>query len=166
MVKTIVAVIGSSHASEAEVDFAEAVGKKIAKYGFLLLTGARGGVMKAACRGAKKEGGLTLGILPAANKSQANKFTDIVIPSGMGSTRNSLNALTADYIIAVGGGAGTLSEIAYAWMYNKPILAVEGVGGWAEKLAGERIDEKRNDRIVPIRTPQEAIDWIEEQEVA
>lgn len=164
MVKTIVGVIGSSKAGKEEVKFAESLGEEIAKRGFVLLTGARGGVMKAACKGAKKKGGLTLGILPNGNKSEANEFTDLVIPSGMGSTRNSLNALTADYVIVVGGGAGTLTEIAYAWLYGKPILATRNLGGWAEKLAGKRIDGKRDDKIVPVDSPNEALEWIEEIE--
>lgn len=164
MEKTIIGVIGSSKADKEEMKFARSLGEEIAKRGYVLLTGGRGGVMRAACRGAKKKGGLTVGILPSGNKSEANKFTDIVIPSRMGSTRNSLNALTADYIIAVGGGAGTLTEIVYAWLYGKPILATRKFGGWAKKLAGKRIDEKRSDKIVSFASPNDALEWIDEKE--
>lgn len=164
MNKTIIGVFGDSKASDDEARFAEKLGKNIATRGYILLTGARGGVMKAACKGAKKEGGVTLGILPFTEKSKANKFTDIVIPTGIGSMRNALNALTADYVITIGGGSGTLSEIAYSWMFGKPILGVIGFDGWSERLAGEKVDERREDRIIPIESPREALEWIDERE--
>lgn len=166
MYKTIVGVIGSSQAGEEEAEIAKKVGREIAKREYVLLTGARGGVMKAACIGAKSEGGLTLGILPFSKKTKANRYTDIVIPTGMGSTRNSLNTLTADYIIVVGGGSGTLSEIAFAWMYNKPILAFSGVKGWSTKLAGKQLDDKRKDHIIPVETAKEALNCIYRHETS
>ncbi len=164
--KTIVGVFGDSKADKKEARFAEELGREIAKRGYVLLTGARGGIMKAAAKGAKREQGLTLGILPDACKTKANRFTDIVIPTGMGSTRNALNARTADYVIVLGGKSGTLSEIAFSWLYGKPIFAVTGFGGWAEKLASQQIDNRRGDCIVAVKSPKEALDMIDEQEEA
>ena len=74
-----------------------------------MITGGLGGVMKAASHGAKDEGGLTVGIIPQDDSSMANEFCDIVIPSGMGLSRDFLNALSADGVIVVGGGSGTVS---------------------------------------------------------
>lgn len=164
MRKTIVGVFGDSEAEKREKKFAKQIGREIGTRGYVLLTGARGGIMLSACKGAKEEGGLTLGILPSSDKSRANRFTEIVIPTGLGSTRNSLNALTSDYVIVIGGKSGTLSEIAFSWLYGNPILAVKGFGGWSEKLAGKRIDQRRKDHIIPIESPKQALDWIDERE--
>ena len=105
--------------------------------------------MKASFKGCDKAGGLNLAIIPSTDKSEANDYSHIIIPTGMGWTRNSIIALTADVVVAIGGKSGTLSEIAFAWMYGKPIVAVLGFGGWSEKLAGEKIDDRRVDFIVP-----------------
>ncbi|MDG7050476.1 MAG: TIGR00725 family protein, partial [Nitrososphaerota archaeon] len=85
------------------------VGTEIAKSDSVLITGGLGGVMRAACHGAHDAGGLTVGIIPQDNPSYANEFCDIVIPSGLGLSRDFLNALSADGVIIVGGGSGTLS---------------------------------------------------------
>jgi len=89
---------------------AYAVGAEIAKSNSVLITGGLGGVMTAASHGAKDAGGLTIGIIPQNDAAEANEFCDIVIPTGMGLARDFLNALSADGIIIVGGGSGTLSE--------------------------------------------------------
>ena len=100
------------------------IGSEIAKSDCVLLTGGLGGVMKAACHGAHDTNGLSVGIIPQDDPSFANEYCDIVIPSGMGLTRDFLNALSADGIIIVGGGSGTLSEICAAYMYKKPMVAI------------------------------------------
>ena len=82
-------------------------GKEVAKSNSVLITGGLGGVMKAASHGAKDGNGLTIGIIPQDDSSLANEYCDIVIPSGMGLSRDFLNALSADGVIVVGGGSGT-----------------------------------------------------------
>ena len=136
----VISVIGGSDSSPSNLDLAERVGAEIAKRGAILACGGLGGVMEAACRGAKKEGGQTLGILPSDTKEHANEYVDIAIPTGMGYARNFLVAKTGDAVIAIDGSAGTLSEIAIAWFSNKPVISLVQSGGWAAKLAGERIE--------------------------
>ena len=121
-----VAVIGDADASEASCVFAEELGRRIARNGWALVSGGRDGVMEAASRGAREEGGIVVGILPTADDSSGNDYCQVHLPTGMGWTRNSLNALAGDVVVAIGGRAGTLSEIAFAWSYGKAILAVTG----------------------------------------
>ncbi len=100
------------------------VGSEIAKSDSVLITGGLGGVMTTASHGAKDAGGLTIGIIPQDDASEANEYCDIVIPTGMGLSRDFLNALSADGVIIVGGGSGTLSETCAAYMHKKPMVAV------------------------------------------
>jgi len=159
--RKIVAIIGDSECVTAEeCKFAEKLGYEIAKNNWVLLTGGRGGVMEAAFKGSDRNGGLNLAIIPSSDKSEANKYSHIVVATGVGWTRNSFVALTADVIVAIGGKSGTLSEIAYAWMYNKPIIGVKGFGGWSEKLAGKKIDDRRDDFIIPCDTTECVVETI------
>ena len=128
-----------------------------------LITGGLGGVMKAASHGAKDQGGLTLGIIPQDDSKLANEFCDIVIPSGMGLSRDFLNALSADGVIVVGGGSGTLSEICAAYMYKKPIATLKNSGGMATKYSDQYIDHRENVKIVGFDSPKNAVDYILEQ---
>lgn len=154
----LVAVIGDSETeNEDEIRFAEKLGEELAKIGLAIISGGRGGIMEAVSRGAKRAGGLTIGILPGFTKEEANRYIDIVIPTGIGWARNQIVVLSGDVVIAIGGGSGTLSEIAYAWMYNKPIIAVVGFGGWSEKLAGRKIDDRRPDKIYVARSVDDVI---------
>ena len=136
------------------------VGSEVAKSKSVLITGGLGGVMRAACHGAQESGGITIGIIPQDNSSHANEFCDIVIPSGMGLTRDFLNALSADGVIVVGGGSGTLSEICAAYMYKKPIVTLKNSGGIASKYADTYLDHRKNVKIVGVETPQQAIKYI------
>ena len=135
-------------------------GSEVAKSDSVLITGGLGGVMRAACRGAQESGGITVGIIPQDDSSHANEFCDIVIPSGMGLTRDFLNALSADGVIVVGGGSGTLSEICAAYMYKKPIVTLKNSGGIASKYADTYLDHRKNVKIVGVETPQQAIKYI------
>jgi uncharacterized protein (TIGR00725 family) len=81
--------------------------------------------MEAACRGAKEAGGSTIGILPGTDRAAANAFVDVVIPSGLGEARNALVVRAADALIAVGGGYGTLSEIALALKAGKRVVGLD-----------------------------------------
>lgn len=124
----LVAVIGGSQASEAEVLAAETVGKALASAGAVLLCGGGGGVMEAACRGAKSQGGLTVGILPGRLSAEANPYVDIAITTGLGEARNAVIARSARAVVAIGGSYGTLSEIAFAVKFGVPVV---GLGTWA-----------------------------------
>jgi uncharacterized protein (TIGR00725 family) len=120
----LIAVIGGSTATPEEFAAAEAVGRALAAGGAVLICGGRGGVMEAACRGAKAAGGLTVGILPGADRSEANPYVDIAIVTGLGLARNAIIARTAQAVVAVGGSYGTLSELAYALMFGVPVVGL------------------------------------------
>lgn len=162
MRKIIIGIIGDSEIENPEeISFCEKLGEELAKRGFVIISGGRTGVMEAVSKGAKKVDGLTIGILPSGSKNEANPYIDIPIPTNLGWTRNSIVPLASDILIAVGGKAGTLSEMAYGWMYGKPIIGVVGFGGWSEKLAGKKIDDRRDDVILPARTIEEILGHIE-----
>lgn len=152
-----ISIIGGSDSDEKALQIAEEIGRELARNDIALICGGMGGIMQAACKGAKEEGGLTVGILPSEFKETGNPYLDIAIPTGIGYARNFLVARAGDAVIAIGGAAGTLSEMAIAWFSDKPIFAVEPTGGWAKKLAGTRIDDRRSDAIVAVDTAKEAI---------
>jgi uncharacterized protein (TIGR00725 family) len=104
---------------------AELVGKELGARGVVLVCGGLGGVMEAVCRGAQGAGGLTVGILPGLDRSDANPFVDVVIATGMGEARNALVVNAADAVIAVGGGYGTLTEIGLALRAGKRVVGLE-----------------------------------------
>jgi len=139
------------------------VGSEVAKSGSVLITGGLGGVMRAASHGAHDIGGITVGIIPQDDPSLANEFCDIVIPSGMGLTRDFLNALSADGVIVVGGGSGTLSEICAAYMHKKPIVTLKNSGGIASKYTDQYLDHRKNVKIIGVETPRQAIKYILEK---
>jgi uncharacterized protein (TIGR00725 family) len=112
-------------AGEGEWPAAEAVGRDLAARGAVLVCGGLGGVMEAACRGAKEAGGLTVGILPGTDRVAANAFVEVAIPSGLGEARNALVVRAVDALIAVGGGYGTLSEIALALKAGKRVVGLD-----------------------------------------
>ncbi len=106
---------------------AEDVGRAVAEAGAVLVCGGLGGVMEAACRGAHAGGGLTVGILPGRDRTDANRHVDVAIPTGMGEARNALVVRAADAVVAVDGEYGTLSEIALALQAGIPVV---GLGTW------------------------------------
>jgi uncharacterized protein (TIGR00725 family) len=122
-----IGVIGGASPDSEHRQIAHDVGKEIAKKGAILVCGGLGGVMEAAARGAKKNGGLTIGILPGNSPGEANIHIDIPIATGLGYSRNSLVAMNADVLIAVDGQYGTLTEIAYGKIYGKKVI---GIGTW------------------------------------
>ena len=119
-----ISVIGGSNVNSDIYKLAYEVGSEIAKGGAILICGGLTGVMEASCKGAKKEGGLTIGILPSKEENSANKYVDIKIPTGLGYARYAIIVLSAHAIIAIDGSYGTLSEIGYALTYNKPIIGL------------------------------------------
>lgn len=120
-----IGVIGGNQASDEILKLAEQVGDEIAKSGFVLICGGRGGVMEAACRGAKKAGGITVGILPGDTRQQANGFVDIPIVTGLGIGRNIIVVRSSQAIIALDGKYGTLSEIAHALRLGIPVIGLK-----------------------------------------
>lgn len=122
-----IAVIGPSRATPPITDAAFEVGVGIARSAAIVVCGGGGGAMEAACRGARSAGGTTVGILPGPSREDANPFVEIAIPTGMGEARNALVVRTADAVIAVGGGVGTLSEIGLALKMGRPVV---GLGTW------------------------------------
>ncbi len=123
--KRLVAVVGGHRCSPDEAALAEEVGRRLAAAGAVLLCGGLGGVMEAAARGAKRvEGSLTVGILPSDDPRDANSHIDLPLATGMGEMRNALIVRAADAVIAIGGGWGTLSEIALARRIAKPVVGL------------------------------------------
>ncbi len=128
----IVSVIGSSNATPEEYETAHRVGRELARRGIAVVCGGRTGVMEAVCRGAKEEGGLTIGIMPSYDGHEANPYVDVKINTGMSWNRNPIVVATGDMVIAIGGNYGTLSEIAYALILGKYVVgwkthSVEGI---------------------------------------
>ncbi len=122
----LIGVIGGDKADERINKIAGEVGARIAKSGCALVCGGLGGVMEASSMGAKEAGGLTIGILPGFDRSEANAYIDIPIVTGMSHARNAIVARTADTLIVVDGGLGTLSEIALALKIGKPVITITG----------------------------------------
>lgn len=141
--RVYVAVIGGGVCTPDVASLAEQVGEKLAEAGVILLCGGLGGVMEAACRGAKKAGGVTFGILPGFDRAHANRFVDHAICTGMGEARNIAIVMTADGVIALPGEFGTLSEISFALKYEKPVVSLRS---W-----------EVSQRIIKALTPAEAV---------
>ena len=123
--KRMVAVIGGRSTEKALLREAETVGKLLAQRNAVVVCGGLGGVMEAVSRGARSEGGLTVGVLPQNDTREANQFIDIPVVTGMGIGRNVIIVRTADALIAVGGEYGTLSEIAFALQLGKPVVGIQ-----------------------------------------
>jgi len=131
--RPLIAVIGGSSPTQEEASLAEDVGRALGETGAVLVCGGRGGVMEAACRGAKGAGGVTVGILPGPDPSDANAYVDIPVATGIGEARNAIIARTADVAIAVGGSYGTLSEIGFALSFGTPVI---GLRTWMVEREG------------------------------
>ena len=126
--KIFIAVIGGFPCSREEGQMAEIVGRELAKKGAILICGGEGGVMEAACKGAQSAGGITLGILPGDSRQTANPYVSIPIVTGLGSARNIIVIKSAQAVIAIGGGYGTLTEIGFALKVNVPVI---GLNTWS-----------------------------------
>ena len=135
--KPYVAVVGSGEAGEATCALARDLGREVARRGAVVVCGGLGGVMEAACRGAREEGGTTLGILPGDDRRAANPFVDVAVATGLGEVRNALVARTADVVVAVAGEFGTLSEIALALRMGKPVV---GLSTWELARDGRPVE--------------------------
>jgi uncharacterized protein (TIGR00725 family) len=120
-----VAVIGRGEVGPEERQIAEDVGERLGRAGAIIVCGGLGGVMAAACRGASVADGTSIGLLPGTDRAAANDWITIAIPTGLGELRNGLVVRAADVVIAIGGGPGTLSEIALALKTGVPVLGLD-----------------------------------------
>jgi uncharacterized protein (TIGR00725 family) len=120
-----IAVVGTGEATPHQAWLAEEVGALLADTGAVVITGGLGGVMEAACRGAKSKLGRTLGLLPGEDRTVANGWVDVAVATGLGELRNGLIVRSADGLVAIGGGAGTLSEIGFALKLGRPVVGLE-----------------------------------------
>jgi uncharacterized protein (TIGR00725 family) len=125
MRRRYVAVCGASEATPSQQDAAREVGKLLARHGAILINGGFGGVMAAASEGAASEGGTVVGILPDTDRDGANPHLTLSIPTGLGHARNAVIVTAADSVIAIGGGWGTLSEIALARRLGRSVFALD-----------------------------------------
>jgi len=150
-----IAVVGynKDRCTEQARNIAYEVGKEVARAGAVLICGGLGGVMESACKGAKEINGFTIGIIPQEEFSFANGFCDVVICTGIGFARDFIIASSADGIIAIGGGVGTLIEMSAGYMSKKAIVAIAGSGGVADTYAGKYLDERNR---VPIMLAKDA----------
>lgn len=123
--KIVIGIIGIGTEDGRLNAIAEEAGSLIAQKGYALVNGGLGGVMRASARGAKAAGGVTVGILPGADPSEANPFIDIPVATGLGEVRNALIVRASSVLIAIGGGYGTLSEVALALKTGKPVVGIE-----------------------------------------
>lgn len=123
----VVAVIGGGSVDADTYGAAVEIGRGLAKAGVTVVCGGLGGVMSAVCEGAREEGGLTVGLLPGSDRSAANPFVDLAIPTGMGEARNVIVVRSGYAVIAVDGSHGTLSEIAFALTFGIPVVSL---GSW------------------------------------
>jgi uncharacterized protein (TIGR00725 family) len=146
----VVAVVGSSLASERETKMANAVGRLLGEQGVAVVCGGRGGVMQAVCKGAKEAGGLAIGILPGSDPTQGNPYLSVTLPTGLGNARNALVVQAGSAVIAIGGGVGTLSEIALAIKYGRTVIGLET---WQ----AQRADGKTTLPIFVADSPEHAV---------
>jgi hypothetical protein len=162
MRKTQISVIGYNEniCTAVARKIAYDVGKEIALSGSVLVCGGLGGVMEAACNGANDNGGITIGIIPQGDFSFANKYCDIVIPTGIGYSRDFIVAGSADGIIVVGGGVGTLTEVTVGYMLKKRMVAITGSGGIADSYGGKFLDERKIIMIQKTTSPKRAVQQI------
>ncbi len=153
-----IAVCGPGEASDEELLQAGAVGRLVAERGCTLVCGGLGGAMAAACRGAQEAGGVTVGIIPGYDDRAANPWVEHVICTGVGQARNALVAATGQALIAVGGGWGTLSEIALGLRLGRPVVLL---GGWADLLSTDEVRARLADlegAVVITETAEAAVD--------
>ncbi len=170
MRRRCVTIIGDAVVDEKDRRYIVAfeLGKALVDNGYRVVSGGLGGAMEAVFKGAKasekyREGD-TLAIIPSFNPCDANDYADIVVPTGINVLRNGV-VTDFDAVVAIGGGAGTLSEMAFAWSHKRLLLAVTGVEGWSSKLAGQKLDHRvrypyPDDQVFGVSSAEEAIEII------
>ncbi len=164
--RNYIGVIGNGDHTPAHVlELAEGVGRHIGERGAILVCGGRGGVMEAACRGAKSAGGTTVGILPGLTRDGANDYVDVAIPTGLGfAMRNFITIRSCHAVIMLNGEVGTLEEAILCYQHGIPLVAMQSSGGWAERLRtaalndGQHLDGRQLMTINYAEEPAEAVD--------
>lgn len=160
-----IAIIGGARSNECTNQLSEQLGILIAENGYSLVCGGLSGTMSSACRGFKsiKSQGVTIGILPGSDPTKANEWVDIIIPTGMDVARNSLVVASAKVVIAIGGGAGTLSEISLASQLGRPIILFHDSGGWCDRLKDyDFLDDRKSTRLYHAYSLQELEKYLAE----
>lgn len=149
----VVSVIGQSNSTPAQDAQAYELGKLLSEKGCAIVCGGKGGVMQAVARGAAENGGLCIGLLPGHDRSEGNPFLTMGIPTGLGHARNMLVVRAGDVVVAIGGGYGTLSEIAFALTMGKVVI---GIDSWsAVSHAGVPAE------VIAVGSPDEAMQYIQ-----
>jgi uncharacterized protein (TIGR00725 family) len=143
-----VSIIGGSTPTDEGLDAARDVGRLLGERGHTLVCGGLGGIMKAACRGASEADGHTIGILPGDDRSAANEYVDTAIATGLGHARNALVVVNGDAVIAIDGAGGTLSEVGFSSVYDRPIAG---------------LDAPDAPHLGQVDSPNEAVDYVEQQ---
>lgn len=139
--RRVVAVAGPRIGEPHQLAAAAAVGERLAMMGCVVLCGGKGGVMEAVCRGVAAAGGFSIGLLPEPDDAEANPFVSVALPTGIGSARNTLIASGGAALVAIGGGPGTLSEIAFALHFGRPVLALAGAPQVAGAISCDTLDD-------------------------
>ncbi|UPS91391.1 TIGR00725 family protein [Bizionia sp. M204] len=148
-----IGIIGSneSQCSKELYEFAYALGVYLGQKEFTVINGGMQGTMEAVSKGVKSVKDTkckVVGILPFEDGQKANKYLDITIPTGIGFARNSVLVLSSNVLIALGGGAGTLNEISYAWQFGKKVFCYTGAEGWSKKLANQNLDNRKENLLI------------------
>jgi uncharacterized protein (TIGR00725 family) len=148
-----IAIIGSNtHSCSSQLyNTVYQFGIKLAPFKYIIISGGMGGIMEAVSKGiyeTKDRKCTIIGILPGTDRSEGNQYLDIAIPTGIGFARNSILIASADVVIAFGGGAGTLSEIAFAWQYGKTVFCFELEKGWSKNLANVDLDGRKKGLLI------------------
>jgi uncharacterized protein (TIGR00725 family) len=166
--KINIAVLGSYRASDEENQIAYELGSKLAAYPLNVICGGQKGVMLSLAKGVvvnrnpnalQSKSCTTVGILPSSDLSTCNNYIDIAIPTGAGHLQNSILAMSYDFVIVIGGSAGTLTELCFAWQLKKPIALLGNIG-WAQKLANQALDDRRNEPLPHFSSVDDIINWL------
>lgn len=158
-------VLGSYSANDTEHKLAYELGVGLAEFGLNIISGGQEGVMLSLCQAIYEHrldgynSAYIVGILPFNSFDDANQYLDLAVPVGAPHLQNSIVPLSADIVIGVGGAAGTLAELALAWQFKKPI-ALLGTEGWSGKLAGQKLDTRREDALAHFHEVDDLLDWI------
>ena len=159
--KKIISICGSDtddgQLSNYTMEVAEQVGRLVAKRGGVLLCGGQGGVMRAACRGAKEENGITVGIMPFS-KDEANEFIDIAIPTTIGYVRNFIVANAGDATIAICGIWGTLNEISYLMICERPLIIIKVTGGCVDDIINRHLMQDVESHYFVVNSAEAAVE--------
>lgn len=166
MNKLQIGVIGSAGPEEYQLKkpdmraykLAEEVGYLIGLNNIILVCGGKGGIMESVCRGCKRAGGITVGVVSGNVRRTCNKYVDVDIVSGMiNCAEENLIISMSDVLIILGGGSGTLQEISIAYRNNKPMIVIDGLDGWGAKLSNQYLDYRKKIKIIPVKRPKDAV---------